>query len=169
MSQRELGDDQLAELTTGADMQNRDSENIGRGCQSGHGGHGGHVGNGGHGGRRKRHATADPETLRFRRLAHEALDPFWNRATYDYRAKRRRGCYAWLRRHLRLPESECHISRFSIEQCKAVIELCRQANAGVLEGPREHHGNVPKRLKRIRHDYHLRRREMQSGADGQVG
>lgn len=126
--------------------------------------HGGDGGNGGNGGRRKRHTPTDAETLRFRQLAHEALDPFWDRAAFSYRARRRRGCYAWLRRHLRLPEPECHISRFSIEQCKQVIELCRQARAGIIDGPREHHGGMSKHMKRVCREHReqcQRRKELQ--------
>lgn len=117
----------------------------------------------GHGGRRKRHTPIDTETFRFRQLAHEAMDPFWDRAAFSYRARRRRGTYAWLRRHMRLPESECHISKFSIEQCKQVIELCRQARAGIIDSPREHHGSLSKNQKRVGREHRQRRRELQSG------
>jgi len=62
---------------------------------------------------------ADKETKRWRIVAHEAFDRLWEPAGPSARA----AAYRWLSRSMALTEAECHIGRFSIEQCKQVIEL----------------------------------------------
>lgn len=82
-----------------------------------------------------------------RKEAHRHLDEFWNRKPFDLRGKARVGVYAWLRRMTGLSKEECHIAKFDRGMCDAVILLCQQAKAGVIEKPRLTNGN-----KRWNHD-----------------
>jgi hypothetical protein len=84
-------------------------------------------------------------TAALRAEVHAVLDPIWMSAveTGGYTGKRlarlRRGLgrgaqkvarervYAWLAERMWLTEEECHVSRFTVEQCDAAIHHLRGA------------------------------------------
>lgn len=57
----------------------------------------------------------DRKTRRARKVAHASFDRLWRRG-YFTRAQ----AYRWLADRLKLTEDECHIGRFTIEQCGEV-------------------------------------------------
>lgn len=75
---------------------------------------------------------------RLKQIRHEAhllFDEFWKLKSVCDRRPMRTGCYAWLRKHTGLSKAECHFGQFDIGMCEAVIELCKLAKAGLIEGP----------------------------------
>lgn len=58
-----------------------------------------------------------------RKAAHLAFDGFWKS-----RNMRRGEAYKWLSEQMQIPTAETHIGSFEIDQCKKVIEICRQAD-----------------------------------------
>ena len=57
---------------------------------------------------------------RWRIKAHDAFDKFWKQAKM-----KRSKAYGWLGERMRMSKEECHIGRFSIEDCKEVIKICQ--------------------------------------------
>jgi len=80
-----------------------------------------------------------------RHEAHRHLDALWKTKPVGIRARYRTGVYAWLRRLTGMSQEECHISRFDRGMCEAVVMLCQQAEAGLIEKPR-----LPNGVKRHR-------------------
>lgn len=65
---------------------------------------------------------------RARKLAHDYFDPLWQRAmNNDGRRKQeaRNSAYNWLAKELELTTREAHISRFKVNLCLKVVELCK--------------------------------------------
>jgi len=64
---------------------------------------------------------AKRETREARIEAHRSFDYLWkdNGAT-------RGQAYAWLAKQLGLSKSRCHIGEFDEEQCRRVVEVCRE-------------------------------------------
>lgn len=74
---------------------------------------------------------------RVRHEAHNLFDAFWKaKRRGSDRTAMRHGCYAWLRRHTGMSERECHFGQFDVGVCLAVIDLCKQAKAGLIKPPR---------------------------------
>lgn len=67
---------------------------------------------------------ADSNTRKLRVRAHKALDKFWKKLPEKERGDKRRWAYRWLAQQMGMTEKECHIGRFTAEQCLKVIEIC---------------------------------------------
>lgn len=76
---------------------------------------------------------ADKELREWKRKAHAAFDPLWERKLATRRAERgpaypkaaaRGSGYKWLAEQLRITREQCHIGMFDVETCKRVVELC---------------------------------------------
>lgn len=63
---------------------------------------------------------ANRRTRQARRAAHAAFDPLWQSGTM-----KRREAYRWLAEQLGLTAEECHIGRFTLEQCAEVVAIVR--------------------------------------------
>lgn len=59
---------------------------------------------------------ANAELRAWKKKAHAAFDPLWQRGRMD-----RSEAYGWLAAELALPSAECHIGMFDIEMCERVI------------------------------------------------
>lgn len=86
-----------------------------------------------------------PDLLHLKSKAHDHLDRLWKRVPYDLRKRMRVGVYAWLRRETGMSRDDCHIAKFDRGMCEAVIMLCQQVEAGLIEGPRLPNGIKLKR------------------------
>jgi len=61
-------------------------------------------------------------TLRFwKKEAHAAFDPFWKGEVPNRRSKE----YHWLSSMIGIKLRHCHIGMFNVEQCKKVVEICK--------------------------------------------
>ncbi len=76
---------------------------------------------------------ADKELRRWKRRAHAAFDPLWQRKLEERRAERgpeyrkhyaRGSGYRWLAEQLGIPFEDCHIGMFDVETCRRVVDLC---------------------------------------------
>lgn len=70
---------------------------------------------------------ADKRTRDKRKQAHSLFDKLWYKKQVKEKITKteaRRAGYLWLAQQLGIPTSECHIGRFTAEQCERVIELC---------------------------------------------
>jgi len=76
------------------------------------------------------------ELRRVRSEAHVIFDSFWKCKRVGDRISMRNGCYEWLRTHTGMSKVECHFGKFDLGVCLAVIDLCRQAKAGLIDPPR---------------------------------
>jgi len=83
----------------------------------------------------------DRDLPRLKSEAHRHIDAFWRRAPHGYRTAARMGVYAWLRRMTGMSKEDCHVSRFDRGLCEAVIDLCKQVQIGLIEGPRITNGS----------------------------
>lgn len=61
---------------------------------------------------------ANGQLRRLRQQVHEAFDPIWRS-----RSMTRSKAYAWLAAELRVAEHNCHIGRFTTEQCLAALMI----------------------------------------------
>lgn len=77
--------------------------------------------------------VANAELREWRKKAHAAFDPLWQKKLAirrkqrgdDYKKVYARGSgYKWLREQMGLKPSNCHIGMFDINECKQVIEIC---------------------------------------------
>lgn len=81
---------------------------------------------------------ANAELRHWKKRAHAAFDPIWERRWHIKRQKdpkykkamARGGRYKRLAELLEIPREECHIGMFTVELCKQTEALC---NSGVLE------------------------------------
>lgn len=64
---------------------------------------------------------ANKELRLLKKKAHDSFDPLWR-----YGAKNRQQAYRWLAKEMNLSREQCHIGMFNEEQCKKVIEICRE-------------------------------------------
>lgn len=55
-----------------------------------------------------------------RAAAHDAFDPIWQSGKMT-----RTAAYAWLAEQMGVSFDDCHMEKFSAEQCRNVIEICR--------------------------------------------
>lgn len=99
---------------------------------------------------------ANAELRAAKRAAHDAFDPTWKTfsvwkrhpaftpdAKYDN--ARRKALYRWLAKAMSIPEAQCHIGMFDVEECKRVIELMNPAAK-----PKE--SNAPRSRSRLHID-----------------
>jgi len=56
-----------------------------------------------------------------RRETHEVFDEFWKARGWS-----RSEAYQWLAQSMKISESEAHIANFEMDECAAVIILCRK-------------------------------------------
>lgn len=52
--------------------------------------------------------------------AHAAFDPLWKSG-----AMSRSQAYKWLAMQMGLRPDDCHMEKFTVEQCRKVVEICR--------------------------------------------
>lgn len=64
-------------------------------------------------------SLANAELRAKRRAAHASFDPIWQTGLLS-----RGKAYQWLRREMRLSFEDCHIGRFTVEQCAEAVEIC---------------------------------------------
>lgn len=64
---------------------------------------------------------ADEKLRYWKRCAHAAFDPIWKS-----RKMSRHAAYAWLSQQMGLPVEQTHIGMFNINQCRKVIEICKE-------------------------------------------
>jgi len=74
---------------------------------------------------------ANGSTRAARVRAHAAFDPVWQtmvQASEGILTDRqsRKLAYWWLANEMNIPEKECHIGMFSVEQCEQVLNICRR-------------------------------------------
>lgn len=65
---------------------------------------------------------ANKELRTLKRLAHKTFDPIWKG---PQSRSSRSNAYYWLARKMNLPKQRCHIGMFNTEQCRQVINICR--------------------------------------------
>jgi ssDNA-binding Zn-finger/Zn-ribbon topoisomerase 1 len=68
---------------------------------------------------------ATKETRKMRTKAHNVLDKLWKGVPKKDQGDRRKWVYRWLRLQMGMTAKECHIGKFTLEQCKQVIEICK--------------------------------------------
>lgn len=66
---------------------------------------------------------ANAELRQWRRKAHHAFDPLWR----DKEKRTRRWAYEWLAQEMGLTKEQTHIAKFDVEQCKQVVNICKEA------------------------------------------
>jgi ssDNA-binding Zn-finger/Zn-ribbon topoisomerase 1 len=71
---------------------------------------------------------ADKKTRAMRIKAHKKFDKLWKKIPEKHRSNRRKWAYHWLSQQMGMTKEECHIGRFSIEQCQHVIEICEKVD-----------------------------------------
>lgn len=64
---------------------------------------------------------ANKELRQIRLKAHSLFDPIWKN-----KHESRKNAYTWLAREMRMDRNKCHIAMMSVDQCKKVIEICKQ-------------------------------------------
>lgn len=65
---------------------------------------------------------ANAELRYWKRQAHAAFDPLWQRGRFrGYR----NAAYAWLAKWMGLPVEKTHIGMFDVAECKKAIRICR--------------------------------------------
>ena len=71
-------------------------------------------------------------TFAWRRKAHEAFDPLWQKEGLT-----RADSYVVLQKIMKLPEEEAHIAKMDIESCKRLIKILTElGSAAVVLSPR---------------------------------
>lgn len=71
---------------------------------------------------------ANAELRGLKMQAHDAFDPLWRRSNQT-----RAQAYFWLAQRLGIKPQHCHIGEFDLEQCRRVIEICREVHAALKE------------------------------------
>jgi hypothetical protein len=68
---------------------------------------------------------ANAELRAWKKRAHKAFDPLWQReaAFGTSNGKARAEAYVWLAEQLGIPASACHIGMFGVEACKKVVAI----------------------------------------------
>ena len=74
-----------------------------------------------------------------RAAAHDSFDPIWQSGQMS-----RTAAYRWMAKQMLIPEEECHIKKFSVEQCHRVVDIChdRERDRSLLREAREGAGRV---------------------------
>ena len=66
---------------------------------------------------------ANAELRQWRRKAHHAFDPLWR----NKEKRTQRWAYEWLAQEMGLTKEQTHIAKFDVEQCKQVVNICKEA------------------------------------------
>ena len=66
---------------------------------------------------------ANAELRHWKIQAHDAFDPLWKYGPFK---GRRNEAYAWLASQMGLPVEKTHIGMFDVQQCKRVIQICKE-------------------------------------------
>lgn len=74
---------------------------------------------------------ADKETRKARIEAHRFFDMLWKPSEGQKPRMTRPQAYAWMRKKLRLTESEAHFSKMGLDQCAEVVRLIKVHYPGV--------------------------------------
>jgi len=67
---------------------------------------------------------ADKGTKEARITAHAAFDRLWSKASKAGRTAARKRAYLWLQQQLGMTSEQCHIGKFSKEDCARVVVVC---------------------------------------------
>lgn len=67
---------------------------------------------------------ANAELRRWKKEAHAAFDPLWQRGRFR---GRRNDAYRWLSEQMGIPVEETHIGMFDVEQCRRAIQIIGNA------------------------------------------
>jgi DNA-directed RNA polymerase subunit RPC12/RpoP len=67
---------------------------------------------------------ANAELRKAKSVAHLAFDKLWRDGPLS-----RSVAYAWLSGAMGIPESECHIGMFDVDQCNAVVQIMKERDA----------------------------------------
>lgn len=78
---------------------------------------------------------ANAELRRCRQLAHQQLDPFWEKLISDGigKWKARSQVYARLAKALGIDRNECHIAMFDARRCHQVMDICSKWQRAAAE------------------------------------
>lgn len=68
---------------------------------------------------RPKGSLANAELLGWRKATHARFDPLWRDGPF----KKRNAAYRWLSEQMKLPIEQTHIGMFTVEQCKAALEI----------------------------------------------
>lgn len=80
---------------------------------------------------RPKGTPGDKETRKARIFAHRIFDRLWKDKVGDKPRMSRPQAYAWMRKVLKLSESEAHIGKFTAAQCETLVGLVRKKFPGV--------------------------------------
>jgi hypothetical protein len=64
----------------------------------------------------------DPDTRRWRRMAHRIIDP----QLRGKERRTRRAFFGWLAEEMGLPLEQARISRMDADQCRLAIKICKE-------------------------------------------
>lgn len=70
---------------------------------------------------------ANAELRHWKKRAHAAFDPLWQRGCFR---GRRSNAYAWLAQKMGLPIKQTHIGMFDVSECRRVIQIVNNAILG---------------------------------------
>lgn len=62
---------------------------------------------------------ANKELRAWKSAAHKFFDPLWRSGKM-----KRNDAYQWLAQELSIEPDECHIGMFSVDKCKATVDIC---------------------------------------------
>lgn len=68
---------------------------------------------------RPKGSLANAELRGWRKATHARFDPLWRDGPF----KKRNAAYRWLSEQMKLPIEQTHIGMFTVEQCKAALEI----------------------------------------------
>lgn len=75
---------------------------------------------------------ANAELRYWKKQAHAAFDPLWQRGSFR---GRRNAAYDWLAQKMDLPVEETHIGMFDVGQCRRAIQIIQaQTKGGCMHG-----------------------------------
>jgi hypothetical protein len=94
---------------------------------------------------------ANEELRYWKKEAHAAFDPIWqgkvNLGWGKYKA--RNSTYEWLAKEMKLPVEHAHIGMFDVNQCKKVVELCKNETMAKKKSTPITKREEPKQLGKI--------------------
>jgi hypothetical protein len=69
---------------------------------------------------------ANAELRQAKQDAHRVFDRLWRQKMRSGATKHiaRNAAYAWLAQQLGIPQRDCHIGMFDLEQCRRVVDIC---------------------------------------------
>ena len=71
---------------------------------------------------------ANSELRYWKRQAHSAFDPLWQRGMFK---NKRNAAYTWLAQKMHLTPAKTHIGMFNVSQCKQAIHIINEETKGV--------------------------------------